>query len=38
MKFWLAKHAVRGLIVVIGVMVIALELSRAMLRTAVRWL
>ncbi len=38
MRFWLAKRAVRGLIVLIGVSILTLELSRSALRRAVRWL
>lgn len=38
MRFWLAKHAVHALIVLIGVSILTLELSRSALRMAVRWL
>jgi len=38
MRLWAAKHAVRVLVVVIGALIVSLELSRALLRLAVRWL
>ena len=37
-RFWLAKHVVRALIVLIGVSILTLQLSRAALRGAIRWL
>ena len=38
MRFTIAKLTVRGLIALIGVSVLTLELSRAALRLAIRWL
>jgi hypothetical protein len=38
MRLWAAKVTVRALITLIGVSVVTLELSRAALRAAVRWL
>lgn len=38
MRFWLAKRAVRILVVLIGVSILTLEMARAALRLAVRWL
>ncbi len=38
MRLWAAKWTVRGLITLIGLSVLTLELSRAALRAAVRWL
>ena len=38
MRFWAAKHVVRALIVMIGVSILTLEMSRAALRMAIRWL
>ncbi|MDA8312843.1 MAG: hypothetical protein M0Z46_19970 [Actinomycetota bacterium] len=38
LRFWAAKHVVRALIVLIGVSILTLQLSRAALRGAIRWL
>lgn len=38
MKFWIGKWILRILIVTIGVSILTLEMSRAALRAAVRWL
>jgi hypothetical protein len=38
MRFWIAKHVVRALIVMIGVSILTLQMSRAALRMAIRWL
>jgi len=38
MRYTFAKWSVRGLIVLIGASVLVLEISRAALKMAVRWL